>query len=304
MLEGKNVLITGGCGFLGSHLAERLCERNSVRILDNLSGGSADNIKGFQERVELIRTEVTDPDEIMEHFEGIDIVYHLAADVNVQRSMEEPAHTMMVNVVGTNAVLEAASKTGVKRAVFTSSAAVYGDGEVPVSERQKTKPVSIYGLTKENGEEICRIYNNVFKFPVVVLRLMNMYGPRQRADSPYSGVISLFARKIKNGEPVTIYGDGEQTRDFLYVTDAVDALTLAAEKNVAGKIINVGTGKEVSVNRLVRILGEITGKNPQVIHAPPRKGDIVRSYADISLARELLGFSPSVSIEDGMRQLV
>ncbi len=304
MLEGKNVLITGGCGFLGSHLAERLCEKNSVRILDNLSGGSIENIKGFREKVELIKAEITDPDEILEHFKGIDIAYHLAADVNVQRSLEEPSHTMMVNVVGTNAVMEAASKAGVKRAVFTSSAAVYGDGEIPVKEGQNTKPISVYGLTKENGEEICRIYNNVFKFPVVVLRLMNMYGPRQKADSPYSGVISLFARKIKNGEPVTIYGDGEQTRDFLYVTDAVEALILAAEKDVAGKIINIGTGGETSVNRLVEVLGKITGKNPQVIHAPPRKGDIVRSYADISLARELLGFSPSVNIEDGLKRLV
>jgi UDP-glucose 4-epimerase len=304
VLEGKNVLITGGCGFLGSHLAERLCEKNRVRILDNLSGGSAENVKGFAEKLELIETGITDTEEIAGYFRGIDIVYHLAADVNVQRSMEEPAHTMMVNVVGTNAVLEAASKAGVKRAIFTSSAAVYGDGEVPVREGQKTNPVSIYGLTKENGEEICRIYNSVFKFPVVVLRLMNMYGPRQKADSPYSGVISLFARKIKNGEPVTIYGDGEQTRDFLYVADAVEALILAAEKDVAGKIINIGTGKEVSVNRLVEVLGKITGKNPQVIRAPPRKGDIVRSFADISLARELLGFSPSVSIEEGLRSLV
>jgi UDP-glucose 4-epimerase len=304
MLEGKNVLITGGCGFLGSHLAERLCEKNNVRILDNLSGGSIDNIKGFREKVQLIRVEITDPGEMMEHFKGIDIAYHLAADVNVQRSIEEPAHTMTVNVVGTNAVLEAASKAGVKRVIFTSSASVYGDGEIPVKEEQKTRPISVYGLTKESGEEICRMYNSVFRFPVVVLRLMNMYGPRQKADSPYSGVISLFARKIKDGEPVTIYGDGEQTRDFLYVTDAVEALILAAEKDVAGKTINIGTGKETSLNRLVDLLGKITGKSPQVIHAPLRKGDIVRSYADISLARELLGFSPSVSIEDGLRQLV
>ncbi len=303
-MEGKNVLITGGCGFLGSHLAERLCERNNVRILDDLSGGRIENIKGFQDKVELVRTDITDPDEILKYFEGIDIVFHLAADVNVQRSLEEPAHTMMVNVVGTNAVLEAASKAGVKRAVFTSSAAVYGDGEVPVKEGQKTNPISIYGLTKENGEEICRIYNNVFKFPVVVLRPMNMYGPRQDAESQYSGVIPIFMSRIKNGEPVTIYGDGEQTRDFLHVTDAVGALVLAAEKPVAGKIINIGTGKEVSVNRLVEILGNATGKNPQVIRAPPRKGDIVRSYADISLARKLLGFSPSVGIEEGLRNLV
>lgn len=303
-MEGKNILITGGCGFLGSHLAERLCERNRVRILDNLSGGSAENVKGFAEKVEFIETGITDTEEIAGYFKGIDIVFHLAADVNVQRSMEEPAHTMMVNVVGTNAVMEAASKAGVKRAVFTSSASVYGDGEVPVKESHKTNPISIYGLTKENGEEICRIYNSVFRFPVVVLRLMNMYGPRQRADSPYSGVISLFARKIKDGEPVTIYGDGEQTRDFLYVADAVEALILAAERPVAGKIMNIGTGKEVSVNRLVEVLGDIAGKNPQVIHAPPRKGDILRSYADISLARELLGFSPSVSIEEGLRRLV
>jgi len=303
-MEGKNILITGGCGFLGSHLAERLCEKNKVRILDNLSSGSTDNINGFRDRVELIETEITDPEEIMKYFEGIDIVYHLAADVNVQRSMENPAYTTMVNVVGTNAVLEAASKGGAKKAVFTSSAAVYGDGEVPVKETQKVDPVSIYGLTKENGEEICRMYNELFEFPVTVFRLMNIYGPRQKADSPYSGVISLFARKIKNDEPITIYGDGEQTRDFVSVMDVVDALILAGEKDVAGKIINIGTGKEVSINRLIEILKEITDKNPQVNHAPPRSGDILRSYADISLASEVLGYSPSVSIEEGLKQLV
>lgn len=304
MLEGKKILITGGCGFLGSHLAERLCEKNRVRILDDLSSGSAENIKGFRDRVELIETDITDPDEIMRHFEGIDIVFHLAADVSVQRSMEKPAQTMMINVVGTNAVMEAASKAGAKRAVFTSSAAVYGDGPVPVKESQKRDPISLYGLTKENGEEICRIYNDLFGFPTVVLRLMNLYGPRQRADSPYSGVISLFARKVRNGEPLTIYGDGKQTRDFLHVMDAVDALILAAERDVAGKTFNIGTGKEVSLNELVNGIGKAAGKVPQVIHAPAREGDIKRSFADISLARELLGFSPSVSLSEGLRELV
>lgn len=297
-MEGKRIVVTGGCGFIGSHLVEALWEKNDVKVIDDLSSGDLRNIEGFE--VAFHQRSITAP--LDDLFSDVDIVFHLAANVSVVASVDDPKHDAQTNVYGTLNVLEAARKSGVKRLIFSSSTAVYGHPlSLPLAEDHPTQPISPYGLSKLTAERYCRLYHRLYAFETVCLRYFNVYGPRQRANSPYSGVISIFTRNVVEGRPSTIYGDGLQTRDFIYVEDIVEASLLAATKGpeVAGRVFNVGTGLATSINDLARLIGV---PESMTVYGPPRQGDIRESVADVGLSREVLGFKAEVTLEDGLKR--
>lgn len=300
-------LVTGGAGFIGSHIAERLVsEGHSVRILDNLSSGRLENIRGFADKVEFIEADVRDKPQLDFYAAGCDVVFHQAAIVSVPYSMEHPQETHDVNIQGTLNVLECARRRGVKRVVFACSAAVYGDDPtLPKREDMRPMPISPYGVEKLTGEAYLHVYAQAFGVETVSLRYFNVFGPRQDPKSPYSGVISIFVDRLLRGERLTIFGDGNQTRDFVYVGNVVQANILAATKpGVAGRAFNIGCGQETTLRTLASRLAEIAGVPLHIDFEPPRAGDIVASYADIARARAELGYEPTVRVEDGLRQLV
>ena len=297
VLRGRRIVVTGGCGFIGSHLVEALWRENRVVVIDDLSAGCEDNIAGCD--VDLHRRSVAEPlDELLA---GAEYVFHLAASVEVVRSLEDPAADARANVLGVVNVLQAVRRTGVRRLVYSSSAAVYGvPRELPVGESHPAEPISPYGLSKLTGERYLRLFYELEGLPAVALRYFNVYGPRQRADSPYTGVISIFATNRLNGRPTVVYGDGEQTRDFVHVSDVVRANLAAAVaplEQVGGRAFNIGTGRRTTVNWLVAALGLPEGS---VSRAPARSGDIRHSVADVSLAEEVLGFRARVALEQGL----
>lgn len=305
MLSGKNILVTGGCGFIGSNLAERLSkEGNNVKIADNLVSGKMENIKDI--KAQFFNIDVRDFSAINCALGDIDLVFHEASNVFVQKSLEAPAYDAENNIVGTINLLEACRKNDVKRVVYASSCAIYGDPEkIPVRENHPLAPKSPYGISKRTAEEYCNVYYNIYGIETVCLRYFNVYGPRQDPSSSYSGVISIFIKNIISNKPIIVYGDGNQTRDFINVADVVDANILSAvSKKSAGKAINIGTGKETSLNGLIATLKKITGKDVEAVYKDARQGDIRNSVSDISLAKKILGFSPKVSLEDGLKDLL
>lgn len=293
-LHGKRILITGGCGFIGSHLVHALTGENEVVVVDDLSSGRLSNLAG--QRVEIHARSILD--DIDSLFEGVGIVFHTAANVSVQGSIEDPPHDARTNVEGLVRVLEASRRHGVKRLVFSSSSAVYGEAvRLPIREDHPLQPDSPYAAGKLAGEHYVRMYHQLFGMETVSLRYFNVFGPRQAADGPYSGVISIFARRLGEKQPFVIYGDGHQTRDFVYVQDVVQANLLAAQPglNAQGQTINVGTGVATSIVQLAQLMGE-----SEIIYAQARPGDVKESMADLSLARHSLGFVPAVSLRDGL----
>lgn len=293
VIEGKKIVVTGGCGFIGSHVVEALWERNRVIVIDDLSSGDEANISSFD--VEFHRRSITEPLE--ELFAGANLVFHLAASVSVARSVEDPRHDAEVNISSTLNVLEAARRCGVSRVIYSSSAAVYGEPRaLPISESHPLRAISPYGLSKLTGERYCSLYCSLYGLETVSLRYFNVYGPKQKADNPYSGVISIFVRNAIEGQVSTIYGDGKQTRDFVYVKDVVEANLLAASggREILGHAFNVGTGMETSVNDLARFLGT------EAVHGPPRPGDIRHSVADTRLAKEKLSFTARTPLQEGL----
>jgi UDP-glucose 4-epimerase len=273
-----------------------------VRVLDNLTTGFMENLEPFLGNIEFKQGDVRDIDTLQEIMVGVEVVFHQAAVVSVPQSVEDPIETAMVNDLGTLHVLEAAHRAGVRRVVFASSCAVYGDlPQLPKRENVGTRPLSPYAASKLHGETYASLYSDLYGLETVSLRYFNVYGPKQDPTSPYSGVISIFLDRAVQGELPTIFGDGEQFRDFVYVADVVEANLLAAYRdNIAGAVINIGTGSSVTVNSLWENISQVAGVEREVERAEERPGDIRESIADISRARELLAYQPHYSFKEGL----
>lgn len=301
----ETCLVTGGAGFIGSHLVEGLTAAGwRVRVLDDFSTGQRDNLTGLKPAPEIVEGDVGDPQAVARATAGAQVVFHLAALASVQRSIEKPDDTHRVCATGTLNVLDAARRAGVRRVVYAASSSAYG---VPASDVQTeddpVQPLSPYAAAKLAGELYLQAFTSSFGLETVRLRFFNIFGPRQRADSPYSGVIALFTAALSGGRTPTVHGDGLQSRDFTYVTDVVQALRRAAEvPGVSGRVYNVGTGRSVSLLDLIAALNRQLGTNIAPQHAPPRAGDVRHSRADISRARRDLGYEPAVAFEDGLAQ--
>jgi UDP-glucose 4-epimerase len=300
-----NYLVTGGAGFIGSHITRALLEQGAkVRILDNFSSGKHDNLKGLD--VEIIEGDLRDASRVAEAVRGVNVIFHEAAFVSVPESMEKPQECLDVNVTGTSILFEAARKAGVQRAVIASSAAVYGDSTaMPLMEDTPLKQLSPYASSKRIDEKYAELYTNYFGFEVAALRYFNVYGPRQRPDSMYAASVPIFIRRMLDNKPITIYGDGGQSRDLVNVKDVVQANLLASQHPQApGQIFNVCTGVETRLLDLLDILYEIFPNAPKHVHAEPRAGDIYRSIGTPKKAMDVLGFKPSVTLADGVYEAV
>ena len=299
-LRDKLVVITGGAGFIGSHIACKLVEDNEVIVIDNLYTGKEENVPPG---TKLIRADIRDYSVITELISQADYVFHEAAQVSVVKSIHDPVFTEEVNVIGTLNILKALLE-GHGKLIFASSAAVYGDNpNLPLRETERPKPLSPYGVTKATAEEYLRVYHELYDLPVVTLRYFNVFGPRQSLNQ-YAGVISVFINRALSGEPLVIFGDGKQTRDFIYVTDVVRANLLVAEsKRANGRVFNVATGKQTTILELAMKIIEITRTTSSIIFEKPRPGDIRHSLADISEIRKL-GFEPEFSLEEGLKKTV
>jgi UDP-glucose 4-epimerase len=298
-------LITGGAGFIGSHIANTLVKNGKrVRIFDNFSSGKRENLQGLD--VEIMEGDLRNDDDVNKAVKGIDIIFHEAAFVSVPESMEKPQECLDVNVMGTSKLFESARRSGVKRVVVASSAAVYGDSEAyPLSEDTLLRQLSPYAVSKRIDEMYAELFTNQFGLEVVALRYFNVYGPRQRPDSMYAAAVPIFIRRILDNKPITVYGDGGQTRDLVNVKDVVQANLLASEHPSApGKIFNVCTGVETKLLDLLDILYEIFPNAPKHVHAEPRAGDIYRSIGTPKKIMDTLGFKPQVSLADGLAEAV
>lgn len=300
-MEGRKVLVTGGAGFLGSHLIERLCERNAVSVVDDFSAGSLRNLGRIRREVVVHKGSILDDVVLGRAMKGQDVMYHLAAKTSAAESVERPLEYWRVNVEGTVNVIRACVEAGVPRLVFASSAAVYGDTPAnPKVETMKPSPASPYATTKMVGEFAFEEAGQMEKLEPVVLRIFNAYGPRQDPRSAYGGVVARFSAAVAQGRPVEIHGDGEQTRDFLFAADLAEAMELAGEAAVAGRVFNVGSGGSTRVLDVVRILSELTGTPIRTLRKEPRPGDVRHSQADITQAADALGFHPRTSLRDGL----
>jgi len=295
--------VTGGAGFIGSHLVHALVEYGlRVRVLDNLLSGSLDNLAGIAERIEFVRGDVTNPEDCRRACEGMDYILHHAARVSVAESIERPRETHETNATGTLNLLTAAREEGCRRVVYAGSASAYGDAEeIPQHEDLVPRPLSPYAVAKHTGELYCLMFHALHGLETVVLRYFNIFGPRQDPSSPYSGVIAQFAVRALRGDALTIYGDGEQTRDFVAVENVVQAnLAACTSPDAVGRVVNIGCGERVSVNELARAVVGLSGGEVEVVHAAPRPGDIRHSVADIRRARALLGYRPQVTLKEGL----
>ena len=304
-MKNKRVVITGGAGFIGSNLAYELATDNTVIIIDDLSTGRVENIAGLidEENVTFIQASILDLHLLVGLFNGIDFVFHQAAISSIPRSIEEPLSTNEVNITGTLNVLIAARDNKVKKVVFASSVSVCGDTPtLPKKEDMTPKPQSPYALTKLVGEYYSHVFYQIYKLPTICLRYFNVYGPRQDPNSQYAAVIPRFISRVLQDKPPVIYGDGNQTRDFTFIQDAIQANIIAAESNTTG-VFNVGTGCNTTINALAEAIAKIIGRDLQPIYQEPRPGDIRHSLAEISRARAI-GYEPRYSLEDGLRETI
>ena len=290
--------MTGGAGFIGSHIADSAREVNDLYVFDDFSTGSRDNLP---DESTVIESNLRNTDRLTSTVEAVDLVFHEAAQVSVQRSIESPVQSQKTNLDPIHTILEAARDTDT-RIVFASSAAIYGEPEyTPIDEGHPKNPTSPYGLEKLAADHYCRLYHELFGVEAVTLRYFNVYGPRQQAGD-YSGVISIFREQALKDEPITIEGDGTQTRDFVHVDDVVQANILAATHEEApGKAFNVGTGTEITIRELAETIKEVTDSDSEIVHVEPREGDIDESIADVTRARETLGYEPKYDIHDGIK---
>lgn len=298
-------LVTGGAGFIGSHLAEELTALGKrVRVLDDLSTGLRSNLEAIQPAPELVVGDLGDAAVVDRAVAGTQLVFHLGALASVQRSIEKPLDTHRVCNTGTLHVLDAARRSGVRRVVYAASSSAYGTVASEVQrESDAVQPLSPYAAAKLAGELYAQSFTASFGLETVCTRFFNIFGARQRDDSPYTGVIALFVAKMLRGEPPMIFGDGLQSRDFVYVANAVQALVKASEAPAAsGKVYNVGTGRSVNLLELAAALNRLLGTNLKAVHGPARAGDVRHSRADISAARRDLGYEPSVSFEEGLER--
>ena len=298
-------LVTGGAGFIGSNTVDELVRRgHSVTVLDDLSAGKEENLANVRDKITFIRGTVTDPDTVGNACRGADYVLHLAARTSVPRSVKQPVETNHVNVDGTLNVLVAARDAGVRRVVFASSSSIYGDTPtLPKHEGMPPAPISPYGVSKLVGELYgCVFYRN-YGLDFVALRYFNVFGPRQDPGSPYSGVLSLFIAALRDGGQPTVYGDGEQSRDFTFVQNVVEANIQACEApGIGGRAFNLGTGGRYTLNYTLKLLEEFSGRSARAKYGPPREGDIRDSQADVSLAAQAFGYRPQIKFEEGLRK--
>ncbi len=299
-----NYLVTGGAGFIGSHISETLVKRgHRVRVADNFITGFKHNIR---DGVEFLEGDCANPEFAKKIVEGMDYVIHQAAIPSVPRSVDKPLESHRANVDGMLHMLLASRDAGVKRLVFAGSSSVYGDTEVlPKVETMQPHPMTPYALQKLMSESYGQMFTSLYGFETVTTRYFNVFGPRQDPGSPYSGVISLFIKALSEGTRPVIYGDGEQTRDFTFVANVVDGVIRSAETpGVGGEVFNVATNSRISLNQLLAVLNKIFGTNLTPIYKDARKGDVRDSQADITKAERLLGYKPTVSLEDGLRETV
>src|SRR6202158_5019889 len=296
-------LVTGGAGFIGSNTVDELVRRgHSVVVLDDLSSGKEDNLAEIRNKITFIKGSITDIEVVRKAMHEAEYVLHLGARTSVPRSVKDPIETNKINIDGTLNVLVAAKELKVKRVVFAASSSAYGETPtLPKVETMQPEPISPYGVTKYVGELYGQTFGRCYGLENVALRYFNIFGPRQDPSSPYSGVLAKFCSSfLEDAQPV-VFGDGEQTRDFTYVENAVQANLLACEApSVSGKVFNVGVGGRVSLNEVVRVLAKISGKTLETKSQPSRDGDIRDSQADITQAKELLGYEPQVSFEEGL----
>ena len=299
-----NYLVTGGAGFIGFHLTEELVKRgHRVRVVDSLITGKRSNLDGLG-KVEFMEGDLAEPGVAERAVQGIDYVLHQAAIPSVPRSVKDPVTSNRANVTSTLNVLVAARDAGVRRLVYAGSSSAYGNTPtLPKHEAMPTNPLSPYALQKLVGEQYCQMFTELYGFETVTTRYFNVFGPRQDPGSPYSGVISLFSTALLEGRQPVIYGDGEQTRDFTYVANVVDGVLRCCEApRAAGQMMNVATGGRISLNDLLRVMNQLLGTNLQPIYREPRQGDVKDSQADISKARDILGYQPTVTLEEGLRR--
>lgn len=307
----EKVLIVGGAGFIGSHTADILMEQGvKVRVLDNLSSGHRSNLPDSHPLMEFVEGDMRNVDTVKDVMQGITHVVHLAAQVSVVASLEDPEFSAQQNIIGYLNVLDAAKNAGVKRMVYASSAAIYGEPpKLPLDEEMDVKQLSPYGLEKQVNEEYADLYYRLHDFSALGMRFFNVYGPRQDPKSPYAGVIALFMDRIKDNLPLTVNGDGEHTRDFIYVRDVartnVEALGINDESKISVQgACNVATGEKTSLNDLINVLSEITGNTAEVTYGPEREGDIVHSLANPSKMNNEIGVVADTDLKEGLSKLL
>ena len=302
------VLVTGGAGFIGSHIVDALVERGArVRVVDNLSTGHLRNLEAVKGKIDFIEGDLADEAVARRAVEDVELVFHEAALPSVPRSVSNPRETHLASVEATFNLLLAAKERGVRRVVYAASSSAYGDQPtLPKIESMRPEPLSPYAAAKLVGEYYCQVFTRSYGLETICLRYFNVFGPRQDPGSPYSGVISLFVDRLLKGQRPIIYGDGEQTRDFTYVSNAVEANMLASESDRGiGEVINIANGEKVSINELFRLVRLILGRdNIEPDYQPARTGDILHSLADVTSARENLGFEPRIRLEEGLRLTV
>lgn len=298
------ILVTGGAGFIGSNLVRQLlADGHNVAVLDNFLSGYRSNLIPFP-KVRIIEGDIRDDAAVGKAVEGAEVVFHLAASVGNKRSIEHPVLDAEINVIGTLKLLEAARHAGVRKIVASSSAGIFGELKtLPIKEDHPVEPNSPYGSTKLCMEKECLVYSKLYPLEVVCLRYFNVYGINQRFDA-YGNVIPIFVFKMLRGEPLTIFGDGEQTRDFLNVRDVIQANIRAAQAVGVSGAFNIASGGRITINSLVELLRAESSLNPHIEYGPPRLGDVLHSFADISAARKALGFEPQVALGDGLREYI
>lgn len=296
-------LVTGGAGFIGSHLAQALLEAGeSVRVFDNFSTGTEANLAALEGHIEIVRGDLRDLDAVRAAVAGVEVVFHQGALASVSRSLQDPVTTLETNVGGTQHVLLAARDAGVRRVVYASSSSVYGNTPtLPKVEQMPPQPLSPYAVHKLTGELLCGVSTRLHGLETVALRYFNVFGPRQDPSSEYAAVIPRFLRALLDGKRPVVFGDGEQTRDFTYIANVVQANLLAAHApDAVGRAINIGCGARVSLNAMLRMAGDLLGVSMQAEYREPRAGDVRDSLADISLARQCLGYTPEVPFHEGL----
>jgi UDP-glucose 4-epimerase len=311
----KKVLVTGGAGFIGSNIAEELAREWDVIVFDDLSTGSEKNLQGID--IELVKGDVRDKAAVESACRGVESIFHLAAQISVPLSMEDPEATVRINTLGTLNVLDAAIRAGVESIVFSSSAAVYGDNpQMPKREDMLPEPKSPYAVSKLDGEYYLKIASETSGLRAVALRYFNVFGPRQSPHSAYAAAVPAFVYRAVKGEDITIFGDGEQTRDFVYVKDVARANLMAAGigadpgagveagSGVSGSVFNVACGRSISINALAEMIVAITGSSSKIVHAEERPGDIKHSLADVTRIREKLAYQPNTDLEAGLETTV
>jgi len=299
-------LVTGGAGFIGSSIAAALLESGEgVRILDDFSSGRRENLESLPGRFELLEGSITHPETVHRAMQGVRNVFHEAAIPSVTRSVEDPPATMLAGVQGTTVVLDVARRAGVKRVIFAASSSAYGDTrELPKVETMPARPLSPYAASKLTGEQLMRIFAELYGLETVSLRYFNVFGPRQDPKSEYAAVVPKFITAAIAKERPIVFGDGEQTRDFCYIDNAVHANLLAAgsSRKLRGEVVNIACGERTSLNRLLEHVGELAGTKLDPEYRPPRAGDVRDSLADIRAARELLGYQPAIDVREGLRR--